>query len=266
MDLSVVVPVRNEMGNISPLLQEIHTVLENRPDRALSFEVIYVNDGSTDETPVRLTAAQERWPRLRVLTHSRRAGQSRAVINGIRRARGEFIFTLDGDRQNDPASFEPMWQKLCESGKPDPKLVICGWRQNRKDTRFKRFASRIANGIRSRALGDRTPDSGCGLKIFSREAFLALPAFDHMHRFLPALFRRQGLEVVSVPVHHRPREIGNSNYGIWDRLWAGIWDLMGVAWLLKRSRYAPPELVSRADSSVTAEAETERARTMAGGA
>lgn len=233
MDLSVVVPVRNEAENILPLISEIHGALSGR----LDFEIVYVNDGSDDATAEQLKKARAQFPMLRVVTHDRACGQSRAVVTGINHAKAKFIATLDGDGQNDPASIPAMWDRLKASGTPDTNLVICGFRKNRKDTGMRRFASKIANGIRARLLNDATPDSGCGLKLFSREAFLDLPHFDHMHRFLPALFLRRGCTVVSVEVHHRPRERGVSKYGILDRLWAGIWDLLGVMWLQRRTRY-----------------------------
>ncbi|MGE0736991.1 MAG: glycosyltransferase family 2 protein [Alphaproteobacteria bacterium] len=233
MDLSIVVPVRNEAENILPLISEIHGALSGR----LDFEIVYVNDGSDDATAEQLTKARARFPMLRVLTHDRAYGQSRAVVTGIKHAKAKFVATLDGDGQNDPASIPAMWDRLRQAGAADTNLVICGFRKNRKDTGMRRLASKIANGIRARMLGDATPDSGCGLKLFSREAFLDLPHFDHMHRFLPALFMRRGCTVVSVEVHHRPRERGVSKYGILDRLWAGIWDLLGVMWLQRRTRY-----------------------------
>lgn len=233
MDLSVVVPVRNEAENIIPLIEEIHAAL----DGVAEFEVIYVDDGSDDDTPARLREAAERFPRLRVLHHDRACGQSRAVSTGVTVARAPFIVTMDGDGQNDPASVPDMWARMTADGRPDPELVVCGYRRNRKDTGIRRIASRVANVIRSRLLHDDTPDSGCGLKVFSRERFLDLPRFDHMHRFLPALFIQRGCTVVSVEVNHRPRQRGTSKYGILDRAWVGLWDLMGVMWLMRRTKH-----------------------------
>lgn len=233
MDLSVVVPVRNEAENIAPLVAEIHAALSGR----VAFEIVYVDDGSDDGTAAALQAAKGAFAELRVIRHDRGCGQSRAVITGVEAARAPFVATLDGDGQNDPASIWPMWERLCQDGAPDPALVVCGHRRNRKDTGWRRFVSRFANRIRAALLRDDTPDSGCGLKLFSREAFLDLPRFDHMHRFLPALFLTRGQRVVSVEVIHRPRERGRSKYGTWDRAWAGIWDLMGVVWLRRRSTY-----------------------------
>jgi dolichol-phosphate mannosyltransferase len=231
MDLSVVVPVRNEAGNIGPLIAEIHAALEG----AVEFEVIYVDDGSFDATPAELGDARRRYPRLRVLRHARPCGQSAAIATGVAAARGAWIATLDGDGQNDPADIPSLWRRVVESGAPNPGLVIVGHRTKRRDSAVRRLASRIANAIRAGLLGDRTPDTGCGLKLFAREAFMELPRFDHMHRFLPALFLGGGRRVVSVEVNHRPRQRGQSKYGIMDRLWVGIWDLFGVKWLLRRT-------------------------------
>jgi dolichol-phosphate mannosyltransferase len=233
LDLSVVVPVRNEEENILPLVTEIHAALDGK----LGFEIVYVNDGSDDATPAMLKDARGKFKELRVIHHDRACGQSRAVKTGIQAARAPHVATLDGDGQNDPASIWGLWQAYTKGGAPDPNLVVCGHRKNRKDTGWRRFVSKTANKIRSWMLGDSTPDSGCGLKLFSRAAFLDLPTFDHMHRFLPPLFMKQGRTVISVEVNHRPRERGTSKYGTWDRAWAGLWDLLGVAWLQKRSKY-----------------------------
>lgn len=229
MQLSIVVPVRNEAENIRPLLAEIHAALDERID----FEVIYVDDGSTDATPQRLAEAMARYPRLRVLAHAERCGQSAALLTGFRAARGEWIATLDGDGQNDPADIAKLLAARDGAGMAGLQLV-CGFRKKRNDGWLKRVASRIANGIRARVLGDGTPDTGCGLKLILRSAVLELPAFDHMHRFLPALVQRNGGATVSVEVNHRPRTRGTSNYGVFDRLWVGIVDLFGVLWLKRR--------------------------------
>jgi dolichol-phosphate mannosyltransferase len=231
MDLSVVVPVHNEAGNIGPLLEEIHAALEGRCD----FEIIYVNDGSTDDTPSQLAAAARRYARLRVIRHRVACGQSTALRSGIRAARAEWIATLDGDGQNDPADI----LRLLETarGADDVRLrMVAGFRRRRQDSWIKRVSSRVANGVRSRLLGDATPDTGCGLKVFARDIYLELPYFDHMHRFLPALVQRAGWKVTSVEVNHRHRERGASKYGTLDRLAAGIVDLLGVMWLKRRSR------------------------------
>jgi len=237
MDLSVVVPVHNEAENIAPLAAEIVSALTNALDGRLDFEIVYVDDGSSDGTAEALAAAAKAHDRLRVIRHDVCCGQSRAVISGVKAARAPIVATLDGDGQNDPEGIVRLWERMTASGAPDENLVACGHRKNRKDTGWRRFASKVGNRIRSSLLGDATPDSGCGLKLFAREAFLDLPRFDHMHRFLPPLFLRQGREVVSVEVKHRPRERGTSKYGVFDRLWVGIWDLLGVMWLQRRSRY-----------------------------
>lgn len=226
--LSVVVPVRNEAGNIRPLIEEIHTALENR----LDYEIVYVNDGSTDGTAAELHALKAGFPRLRTIQHAQSCGQSTAVRSGVKAARGDWIATLDGDGQNDPADI-PKLIAVLEDG---VALVGGNRRHARRDTWIKRISSVVANGVRSRILRDSTPDTGCGLKLFRRDVYLDLPYFDHMHRFLPALVQRAGGRVLSVPVHHRPRERGVSNYGTLDRLTAGIIDLAGVYWLLRRAK------------------------------
>jgi dolichol-phosphate mannosyltransferase len=229
--LSVVVPVRNEAENILPLLAEIHAALEGGGE----FEVIYVDDGSSDATPARLAEALKTFPRLRVLAHAESCGQSAALVTGFRAARGEWIATLDGDGQNDPADIPKLI--AVRDGAPRAHLqLISGFRKKRQDSWLKRLSSRIANGVRSRLLGDATPDTGCGLKLILRSAVLELPVFDHMHRFLPALVQRNGGATLSVEVNHRPRTRGTSNYGMFDRLWVGIVDLFGVMWLQRRMR------------------------------
>ena len=230
MQLSIVVPVRNEAENVLPLLAEIHAALDGPAD----FEVIYVDDGSSDATPQRLAEALARYPRLRVLVHRERYGQSAALLTGFRAARGEWIATLDGDGQNDPADIPRLLEARDGSVRADLQL-ICGFRKNRKDAWLKRIASRIANGVRSSLLGDATPDTGCGLKLIARAACLELPVFDHMHRFLPALVQSNGGATICVEVNHRPRTRGVSNYGVADRLWIGVVDLAGVLWLKRRA-------------------------------
>ena len=230
--VSVVVPVKNEADNILPLIEEIHAALEGRAD----FEVIYVDDGSTDATPQRLAQARARFPRLRVIRHRESCGQSTAVATAVRAARHPWIATLDGDAQNDPADI-PALLEAVSPGRRTPGLeLVAGWRSKRNDSGLRKLSSRIANGVRGGLLGDRTPDTGCGLKVFSREVFLRLPFFDHLHRFLPALYLREGAQVVSVPVNHRPRVQGRSKYGVHNRLWVGIVDLFGVMWLQRRMK------------------------------
>jgi len=227
--LSVVIPVRNEAGNIRPLLEEISAALAGLMD----YEVIYVNDGSTDGTGPELHALKPEYSELRVIRHAHSCGQSTAVRSGVKAARGEWIATLDGDGQNDPADIPKLIAALTEN------VALAGGnrRHMRRDVWIKRVSSVIANGVRSRILRDSTPDTGCGLKLFRRDVYLDLPYFDHMHRFLPALVQRSGWSVVSVPVNHRPRQRGASNYGTLDRLAAGIVDLVGVFWLLRRAKH-----------------------------
>jgi dolichol-phosphate mannosyltransferase len=244
--LSVVIPVHNEADNVGPLAEEIHAALNGRID----FEIIYVDDASSDDTPQRLRALAQRYPRLRVLRHLTNAGQSTALLTGVRRARGELVATLDGDGQNDPADIPALlarWDDEQRSGAGSRPLLLAGWRASRRDTWLRRLSSRIANGVRRRVLGDGTPDTGCGLKLFRRDEFLALPHFDHLHRFLPALFIRHGGRVVSVPVNHRPRLRGRSHYGVGNRLFVGIVDMAGVLWLRRRTRLTDVEEIGRAD-------------------
>ncbi len=230
--LSVVVPVKNEQDNVEPLVREIAAALAGNT----IFEILYVNDGSTDATQSRLDALKTEFPMLRTIRHRASCGQSRAVTTGVAAARYEWIATLDGDGQNDPADIPALLAKLADPVQPANLALLAGWRAKRNDTFIRRLSSRIANGVRARMLKDNTPDTGCGLKVFARETFLALPNFDHMHRFLPALVMRNGGAVVSVPVNHRPRERGSSKYGVHNRLWVGIVDLFGVAWLQRRVR------------------------------
>jgi dolichol-phosphate mannosyltransferase len=232
VQLSIVVPVRNEAENILPLLAEIHAALAGRAD----FEVVYVDDGSTDATLQRLAEAMRRYPHLRVLSHHVSCGQSTALMTGIHAARGEWIATLDGDGQNDPADIPRLLAARDADGRPANLQLIAGYRKTRRDNWLKRVSSRVANGVRSRLLGDATPDTGCGLKLIERRACLELPFFDHMHRFLPALVQRNGGATISVEVNHRPRTRGVSNYGVLDRLWVGIVDLFGVLWLRRRAK------------------------------
>jgi dolichol-phosphate mannosyltransferase len=230
--VSVVVPVRNEAGNVAPLVAEIEAALAGR-----AFEIVYVDDGSQDATAAELHALMAERPWLRQVRHEQSCGQSAAVRTGVARARAPLVVTLDGDGQNDPA-FIPALVGALEHGAPHVGLVA-GQRVGRKTSGFKRMQSRIANAVRSFVLKDGTRDTGCGLKAFRRDVFLALPYFDGLHRFLPALVRREGFEVAYVDVVDRLRRHGASNYGMWDRLWVGILDLAGVWWLIRRRKRVP---------------------------
>jgi dolichol-phosphate mannosyltransferase len=229
-DLSVVVPVHNERDNIFPLLTEIAAALRGTTE----FEIVYVDDLSRDDSLAVLAQAKTQFPELRVLRHVSQSGQSTALRTGIKAARGAWIATLDGDGQNDPADIPKLLAMRADSS-AQIKL-FAGWRVNRKDTGSKRWASKIANAIRSRMLRDETPDTGCGIKLFERAVYLDLPYFDHMHRYLPALVQRAGWQVRSVPVNHRARGAGVSKYNNLNRALVGIADLRGVAWLIRRSK------------------------------
>lgn len=239
-EISVVVPVRNEAGNVAPLVAEVAAALRSR-----SFEIVFVNDGSTDETESQLLELMAQRPWLRQIRHQESCGQSAAVRTGVITARAPIVVTLDGDGQNDPA-FIPALLATLQNGAPHIGLVA-GQRVSRKATEFKQMQSRIANTARAAVLRDGTRDTGCGLKAFRRDLFMALPYFDGLHRFLPALVRREGFAVGYVDVVDRPRRHGTSKYGMWDRLWVGIFDLAGVSWLIRRRKRVPRyEEVSRA--------------------
>jgi len=235
-EYSVVVPVKNEADNIGPLIDEISRAMT----AAGGYEIICVDDGSTDATPDVLAAQGTTCPALRVIRHKTSAGQSAAITTGVIEAQGAVIITLDGDGQNDPADIPNLLAAFGEAGDVD-KILITGHRAKRRDTLLKRLSSRIANAVRSTLLGDDTPDTGCGLKVFSRRAYLDMPRFDHMHRFLPALMKRDGGTVRSIDVNHRPRAHGTTNYGLFDRLGVGIVDLLGVMWLKRRATKAEKE-------------------------
>jgi len=228
-----VVPVYNEVENIELLHDEICQALEE----VIDFEMLFVDDGSTDGTLEKLQEVAQKSPRLRVIRHITNAGQSTAVITGVRYARCKWIATLDGDGQNDPEDIPRLLavrDQAAEQRGGQVAEMYAGYRKKRNDSWLKRFSSRAANAIRSRILRDSTPDTGCGLKLFRRDVFLALPHFDHLHRFLSALVQRSGGRVEIVEVHHRARVMGSSKYGFNNRLWVGIVDLAGVAWLLRR--------------------------------
>ena len=231
--VSIVVPVRNEAENVAPLIAEIVDAIGGR----WAYEIIYVDDGSTDATADRLAAAMRQRGNLRQIRHATSSGQSAAVRSGVRAARGAIVATLDGDGQNNPA-FLPDLISAIENG-GDRVGLAAGQRVGRKDTGFKKIQSRVANGVRNAILRDGTRDTGCGLKAFRREVFLMMPYFDGLHRFLPALMRREGYEIAYVDVIDRPRHSGVSNYGFFDRLWIGIIDLLGVWWLIRRKKPTP---------------------------
>lgn len=224
--LSVVVPVYNEHGNLGPLVAEIEQALTPR----MRVEAIFVDDGSTDGTADELAELTVRTPWLRIETHARNRGQSAAIRTGVQSALAPVVAVLDGDGQNDPADVPKLYAALALSSAG----MTVGERRVRRDSLIRRASSRIANSVRSSLLHDGVPDTGCGLKVFYRDDYLELPAFDHMHRFLPALMQQRGREVRSVPVNHRPRRLGRSKYGIRNRLWAGIVDMLGVKWLASR--------------------------------
>ena len=238
--ISIVIPAKDERENIQPLVDEIYAALAEQQD----FEIIYIDDGSSDgtfEEIVRLKNAGR--SELRVLKHEQSVGQSTAVYSGIKAAKGELIVTLDADGQNDPADIPGMLLKA-QQFNSDEHFCIAGYRKNRKDTSWYRFQSRLANNVRASILGDGTPDTGCGLKVFPKATFLQLPYFDHMHRFLPALICRLQGQIVVSEVKHRDRQAGVSKYNMWNRLWVGIVDMFGVMWLQRRAKY--PKVIEEA--------------------
>jgi dolichol-phosphate mannosyltransferase len=239
--VSVVVPVKNESGNIRPLVEEIAAALEGK----WVFEVVYVDDGSRDNTAAELGALvrEHRW--LRQLTHVVSCGQSSAVRTGAIAARAPIVATLDGDGQNDPQFLPALITALLAA--PPKTGLVAGQRVDRKATDFKKLQSRVANEVRNLVLKDGARDTGCGLKAFRRDVFLTLPYFDGLHRFLPALFRREGYDVTFVDVIDRPRGHGTSNYGMMDRLVIGLMDLAGVWWLIRRRKHIPSVSEARRD-------------------
>ncbi len=230
--ISVVIPVMNEEGNVQMLLDEITASLRG----VEAFEVLFVDDLSSDGTLAALTAAKEGAPELRVIAHDTNCGQSSAVRSGVICARGALIATLDGDGQNNPADIPNLIAHYDRSERHENERMVAGQREKRQDTLSKRLASRFGNGVRGFLLRDRTRDTGCGLKLFEREAYLRLPYFDHMHRFLPALMLREGYEISHVDVSHRERNTGQSKYTNLGRLWVSLSDIFGVIWLRNRCR------------------------------
>lgn len=239
--VSVLIPAKNEAGNLPSLLQEVRTALADE-----AYEVIVVDDGSTDTSRAELIALKQAgFKELRILSHERSLGQSTSIYHAAIQAKGVWLATLDGDGQNDPADLPGMLALVRGSeGRADGIKLVAGHRVNRRDTASKRWASRFANGLRSRMLKDATPDTGCGIKVIERAAFLRLPYFDHMHRYIPALIRRHNGRMVVHPVNHRSRSAGVSKYGNLDRALVGILDLLGVWWLIRRTRLdaAPQEV------------------------
>jgi dolichol-phosphate mannosyltransferase len=228
VDLAIVIPVLNEAENIPALLEEVDAALGSPG----GYDIIVVDDGSSDTTAAVLEDCRDRYPQLQVVRHAASRGQSAAILSGVNVAGRSWIATLDGDGQNDPADIPRLYDIIRRA--PAPVWLVNGYRRQRRDSWLKRVSSRAANRVRGFVLGDRTPDTGCGLKVFRRSMFMELPRFDHMHRFLPALVQMQGGEVVSVEVEHRQRRHGQSKYGVHNRLWVGLVDLFGVFWLQRR--------------------------------
>ncbi len=233
ISISIVVPMFNEDENAEPLVLEINEMLKNTALFDQNSEIVVVDDHSQDATLLRLQAIQSKVASLRVIQHTKNRGQSASVCTGVKAAKNKLIATLDGDGQNVPSDIPALYDAWKKNSDQFPRLLVAGQRQKRQDSSIKLLSSRVANFVRQLFLKDNCPDSGCGLKLFSRADFLALPAFNHMHRFLPALFKAAGGETINVPVSHRPRTLGVSKYGTIDRLINGIVDLVGVSWLLR---------------------------------
>lgn len=231
LDISVVVPVHNESGAIEQLVQEISDALQG-----YAFEIIVVDDLSKDNTLQVLQMAKSKFPQLRVFAHQNNAGQSAAIISGVRNARAPVIGTLDGDGQNDPKDLPKLLRTLTRADAPNGLAMVAGMRLKRQDSDAKKYASKIANTVRQFLLNDDAIDSGCGIKVVKRDVFLTLPYFDHMHRYMAALIKQSGLSVEFLEVHHRARETGASKYTNFGRLLAALSDLFGVIWLSTRHR------------------------------
>lgn len=233
--ISVVVPVMNEEGNIAKLIAQISSAATHAP----ITEIIYIDDGSTDKTFEVLKSLEPQYPILRIIQHSHRSGQSAGLLTGIKSATNEIIVTLDGDGQNDPADIPLVYELYLKEKEKSDKVMVAGQRKKRQDNLGRRIASRFANNLRSFLLRDKTRDTGCSLKMFSRTDYLNLPYFNHMHRFLPALMIRDGIKIAHVDVSHRPRTSGTSKYTNLNRAIVGITDLMGVMWLQRRPHALP---------------------------
>lgn len=239
--ISVVIPMYNEEENAEPLVEEVAKALTEFDD----YEIIVVDDGSKDRTYEILQSLKARFPKLNPLRHIKNSGQSASTVTGVLHAKFAWVATLDGDGQNDPADIPALLQAVQRSYQSNQPTMAIGYRNKRNDDGIRKLSSRVANGIRGWLLKDDCPDSGCGLKVFPRELFLRLPHFNHLHRFMPALFKRHGATILNIPVNHRPRMRGVSKYGVWNRLWVGIVDLFGVVWLIRRPCHAE---VERSDS------------------
>ncbi|GHG94276.1 glycosyltransferase family 2 protein [Pseudodonghicola xiamenensis] len=239
MKLSIVIPMHNEAENVVPLVREIDSACADLPDK----ELILVDDGSNDDTARLIQELRTEYPWLRLIRHPKAGGQSAAVHSGVLAATGAIICTLDGDMQNPPAEIPKMVAPLMAPDAPADLGLVAGQRVKRQDTWSKKIASKLANRLRAWMLNDHTRDTGCGLKAFRRDAFLRLPFFNHMHRYLPALFARDGWQVAHVDVAHRERGGGSSNYNNLQRALVGIYDLFGVAWLIRRAKTAHPQEV-----------------------
>jgi dolichol-phosphate mannosyltransferase len=253
MQVSVVIPVHNESANIVGLLDEVDKSLSEFCD----YEIVVVDDGSSDATPEVLESTCERLDTLRVLRHEKCCGQSTALITGVLAAKYSIVCTLDGDGQNDPADLPRMLAALTGDSATSDLAMIAGYRKKRQDSKWRLFCSRVANNVRCKMLSDNTPDSGCGIKVFYRQTFLRMPHFDHMHRFLPCLVQRTGALVTSIEVNHRPRLHGKSHYGTLGRLMVGIVDLAGVAWLVRRNKL-PDVSVMEASNDVRSNMDNSR--------
>ena len=232
--LSVVVPLKNEAENLAFVTEGIAAACA----AFAPYEIVYVDDGSTDETAAKVLELEARFPMLRLVRHATSAGQSAAIHSGVTLARGAVICTLDGDGQNPPSEIPKLLARLDGRRFPDGVALVAGQRVGRQDTASKRLASRAANSIRAHLLKDGTRDTGCGLKLIRRDVFLGLPYFDHMHRYLPALVARDGWTTLHVDVAHAPRHAGRSNYANLGRAVVGVYDLVGVMWLIRRRKKA----------------------------
>ncbi len=231
--ISIVIPAKNEAENIRPLITEIQTAMADRDD----YELIYVDDGSTDDTWNELQTLYESNPHLLLVRHQQSVGQSIAILSGAWQARGKWLVVLDADGQNDPADIPGMLNAVQDANHRDPAVWgVIGHRVNRRDDWVKRLSSKVANGFRDFMLRDGIPDTGCGLKAVLRERYLRLPSFNHMHRYIPTLIQAQGGSMLVHPVNHRPRQAGVSNYGVWNRLWVGLVDVLGLWWLKRRAK------------------------------